>query len=175
MNEVQSIPTVTLNVIEGKVVTTSRAVAERFGKRHADVIRAIKNVECSDEFNQRNFAPVEYMDEKGEMRPEYRITRDGFVFLAMGFTGKEAAKWKEAYILAFNRMEQELIEGRSLSVSVYERALAAERNEAKSFALAQTGSRLMRLRKGEKKRLLQEVALMRDYVQLRLSIGFDGE
>ena len=175
MNEVQSIPTVTLNVIEGKVVTTSRAVAERFGKLHKNVLQAIKNIECSEEFNRLNFQPVEYMDEKGEMRPEYRITRDGFVFLAMGFTGKEAAKFKEAYIMAFNRMEQELIEGRSISVSVYERALTAERNEAKSFALAQTGSRLMLLRKGEKKKLLEEVALLRDYVQLRLSIDLDGE
>lgn len=36
------------------------------------------------------------------------ITRDGFVFLAMGFTGKEAAQWKEAYIEAFNAMEAAL-------------------------------------------------------------------
>ena len=33
----------------------------------------------------------------------------GFVFLAMGFTGKDAAQWKEAYIDAFNRMEAELL------------------------------------------------------------------
>lgn len=38
----------------------------------------------------------------------FRITRDGFVFLAMGFTGKEAAQWKEAYITAFNKMEAQL-------------------------------------------------------------------
>ena len=33
------------------------------------------------------------------------MTKDGFCFLAMGFTGKEAAKWKEAFINAFNQME----------------------------------------------------------------------
>jgi phage regulator Rha-like protein len=38
----------------------------------------------------------------------YRITRDGFTFLCMGFTGAEAAKWKEAYINAFNEMEAAL-------------------------------------------------------------------
>ena len=38
----------------------------------------------------------------------YYITRDGFTFLAMGFTGKIAAKFKEAYINAFNEMENKL-------------------------------------------------------------------
>ena len=40
--------------------------------------------------------------------PYYLITRDGFVFLVMGFTGKTAAKFKEAYIRAFNVMEERL-------------------------------------------------------------------
>lgn len=86
--------------------TTSRIIAEKFGKRHADVIRAIRNLECSDDFNERNFALVEYLDAKGETRTEYGITRDGFTFLAMGFTGKEAAAWKEQFIAAFNAMEE---------------------------------------------------------------------
>ena len=38
----------------------------------------------------------------------YYITRDGFMFLVMGFTGKTAAKWKEAYIKAFNEMEAKI-------------------------------------------------------------------
>jgi phage regulator Rha-like protein len=42
------------------------------------------------------------------MSKAYTMTRDGFTFLAMGFTGKKAAGFKEAYIQAFNRMEQEL-------------------------------------------------------------------
>ncbi|MBL7583265.1 Rha family transcriptional regulator, partial [Pseudomonas aeruginosa] len=42
--------------------------------------------------------------------PYFRMTRDGFTFLCMGFTGKEAARWKEAYINAFNKMEQAIIE-----------------------------------------------------------------
>ncbi|HAM4872748.1 TPA: Rha family transcriptional regulator, partial [Escherichia coli] len=32
----------------------------------------------------------------------------GFVFLVMGFTGKKAAAFKEAYIAEFDRMEAEL-------------------------------------------------------------------
>ena len=99
----------TLTVIDGQVTTTSMQVAEHFGKQHKNVLRAIANLECSAEFARLNFEPVitEYKNGKGGVQtgPAYRITRDGFVFLAMGFTGKEAARWKEAYITAFNQME----------------------------------------------------------------------
>lgn len=88
-------------------VTTSLVVSERFGKLHKDVLKAVKNLDCSDDFNGRNFAPVEYTDAKGESRPMYDITRDGFMFLAMGFTGKEAAQWKERFIAAFNWLEND--------------------------------------------------------------------
>lgn len=92
----------------GRPVTTSLQVAEVFGKRHKDVIRKLQSLDCSEDFNERNFAPVEYRDEKGEMRPAYEMTKDGFVFLVMGFTGKKAAEFKEAYINAFNAMEKAL-------------------------------------------------------------------
>lgn len=104
-----AIATPDLVVVDGQITTTSLQIAEHFGKRHKNVMKAIANLECSTEFNGLNFQPVEYLDAKGEKRPCYRITRDGFVFLAMGFTGKEAAQWKEAYITAFNKMEQELL------------------------------------------------------------------
>ena len=103
-----AIATPDLVVVDGQITTTSLQIAEHFGKRHKNVMQAIANLECSPEFNRLNFQPVEYLDAKGEKRPCYRITRDGFVFLAMGFTGKEAAQWKEAYITAFNKMEAEL-------------------------------------------------------------------
>ena len=35
----------------------------------------------------------------------YYITRDGFVLLAMGYTGEKAMKFKEAYINQFNAMQ----------------------------------------------------------------------
>lgn len=100
------------NIVEiddGKMFTTSLTVAQAFEKEHKDVLKAISNLECSKEFNERNFAPVEYKDAKGEMRPAYRLTRDGFAFLAMGFTGKKAAAWKETFLEAFNAMEKALL------------------------------------------------------------------
>lgn len=96
---------------EGKAVTTSLIVAEYFGKLHKDVLRAINQLECSDIFRERNFAPSEYSRKNGNVTanyPMYYITRDGFTFLVMGFTGKVAAKFKEDYINAFNTMEETL-------------------------------------------------------------------
>jgi Rha family phage regulatory protein len=94
----------TLVAVDGQATTTSNDIAVHFNKRHADVIRAIENIESPKEFNERNFALVEFVDAKGEQRPAYRITRDGFTLLAMGFTGKRAL----AYIEAFNKMEAAL-------------------------------------------------------------------
>ncbi len=102
-----------LEIIEGHVTTTSNQVAEHFNKAHNLVLRAIRNLECSEDFRLRNFAQSSYRNEQGKEQPCYRLTRDGFVFLAMGFTGKDAAQWKEAYITAFNKMEQELLAKRT--------------------------------------------------------------
>ena len=97
----------------GQPFTTSRAVAERFGKRHRDVLKAIKNLlaDMPDAaFAERNFAPSTYLDPTGRSLPEYRLTHDGFALLAMGFTGREALAWKIAFLQAFNALEGELAE-----------------------------------------------------------------
>ncbi|MBD3877421.1 Rha family transcriptional regulator [Pseudomonas kunmingensis] len=93
---------------DGRPTTTSLIVAEVFGKNHRDVLRAIRGLDCSEEFALRNFAQCSRSGANSKPEPFYRMTRDGFTFLCMGFTGKEAARWKEAYIQAFNRMEAEL-------------------------------------------------------------------
>ena len=103
-----SLVTPDLTVIDGQVTTTSLQIAEHFGKRHADVMRAIRTLECPAEFAERNFALSEFTDSTGRKLPYYRITRDGFSFLAMGFTGKEAARWKVTFLETFRRMEAAL-------------------------------------------------------------------
>lgn len=97
-----------LCIIAGKVVTSSLAVASYFGKQHKNVIQKIASLECSAEFTELSFQLSEYIDASGRKLPCYQITRDGFAFLAMGFTGKRAAQFKEAYINAFNQMEKQL-------------------------------------------------------------------
>lgn len=95
-------------VENGQAMTDSRSIADKFGKRHADILRSIKTLECSPEFTERNFALSEYSDRSGRKNPYYKVTRDGFVFLITGFTGREAARFKEDYIAAFNQMENQL-------------------------------------------------------------------
>lgn len=89
-------------------ITTSLRVAEAFGKRHDNVLQRVRMLDCSAEFNALNFKAVNYIDPKGESRTAYEMTKDGFMFLVMGFTGSKAAAIKESYIAAFNMMEQAL-------------------------------------------------------------------
>jgi anti-repressor protein len=93
---------------KGNLITNSELVAGKFEKRHADVLRAIDNLECSNEFRACNFAFVENQLIGACKERSCIMTRDGFSFLAMGFTGKLAAKFKEDFIKAFNQMEQSL-------------------------------------------------------------------
>lgn len=102
-----------LTVTNGKPTTTSLQIAERFGKLHKNVLRDIEHLECPKGFTELNFEPSAYTDSTGRLLPMYRVTKDGFMFLAMGFTGKEAAAWKVRFIEAFNAMERQLLEAAS--------------------------------------------------------------
>lgn len=113
MNAVQNTPVVT--VVDGNVTTLSTDVAIFFEKNHRDVVRAIEKVlETCPPACVRNFAQTEVSREsplkKGTFikSKAYRLTRDGFTFLAMGFTGARAQEFKWAYIDAFNKMEAAL-------------------------------------------------------------------
>lgn len=99
-----------LTLAGGQATCTSSDIAESFGKAHKDVLRAIDNIResCGSEFDQRNFAPIDYVDAKGRKYRAYRLTRDGFTLAAMGFTGSAAMDWKVKYIAAFNAMEKEI-------------------------------------------------------------------
>ena len=107
-----------VNLKDGVAVVTSKEVADTFGKIHRDVMRSITNLECSQEFRVRNFAQSSYVSNQNKVLDCFTMTRDGFAFLCMGFTGQEAAKWKEAYISAFNAIEQEMIKLKSAPSSM---------------------------------------------------------
>ena len=101
-----------VSVVNNKVVTTSLQVSKVFEKTHHNVLRDIRNLECSSDFQAFNFESSFYLrklpNNATKKEPMYYLTRDGFTFLAMGFTGKIAARFKEAYINAFNEMERKL-------------------------------------------------------------------
>lgn len=87
---------------------TSLDVAETFGKDHRHVLRDIRELGCSEEFNRSNFGPISYVDAMNREQKAVIMTRDGFTLLVMGYTGELAMKFKEAYIKQFNAMEAAL-------------------------------------------------------------------
>ena len=99
-----------VNISNNKAVTTSKIIADTFGKVHRDVVRAINNLDIPEDFRVRNFAQSKFKADNvnGLEYDCYEITRDGFTLLAMGFTGKKAMKFKIKYINAFNDMEAKL-------------------------------------------------------------------
>lgn len=105
-----NLPVVTLN--DGIPTTLSTDVAAVFGKQHKNVIRDIENIIANLPENRRlNFEltfEIKHVGNTDRKMPVYRLTRDGFTFLAMGFTGEKAQAFKWAYIDAFNRMEAKL-------------------------------------------------------------------
>ena len=74
-----------LVIKDNKVVVCSRDVARVFEREHKVVLKAIRELGCSDEFRRHNFMPSTYTNEQNHEQPEYLLTRDGFVLLAMGF------------------------------------------------------------------------------------------
>ncbi|EAJ2945363.1 Rha family transcriptional regulator [Campylobacter coli] len=98
---------VNLNIKENKVFINSLDLAKVFNKNHKDVLETTKNQPQND-FTESNFILSTYKDKKGELRPCYNLTRDGFSLLVMGFTGEKAYKWKVEFIKAFNEMEKRL-------------------------------------------------------------------
>ena len=91
-----------------RLIVTTLEISNRFGKRHDNVMLAIKNLGCTDEFRLLNFKESSYNNSQNKAQPMYELTRDGFTFLCMGFTGQQADIWKERYIKAFNQMEAAL-------------------------------------------------------------------
>lgn len=98
------------------VTTSSRTVAEVFVKEHLHVLRDIDVILkrrpdlCGTKFG---LTSVDVPMPKGGVRQvrAFEMNRDGFILLAMGFTGEEALDWKLSFLEAFNRMEEELARG----------------------------------------------------------------
>lgn len=99
-------------IIEGRPVTSSRIVAEYFGKRHNDVLRGIrdlieKNTDLSKSFIARE-EQIETSNGASRSNPVFLMDQKGFCILAMGFTGAKALEFKCAFYDEFERMKHEL-------------------------------------------------------------------
>ncbi|MFA9467921.1 MULTISPECIES: Rha family transcriptional regulator [unclassified Streptococcus] len=104
----------------GDLVVDSLTVADKFGKEHHRVLKDIRKRiadidELGDEDNFDYISPDTYFyadtypDSYGRNKPCYYMNQKGFTFLVMSYTGKEATKYKLAYIEQFERMRQALL------------------------------------------------------------------
>lgn len=125
MNEQNQIAVLTPRImtVGGQAMTTSLAVAEHFEKEHKSVTRAIREfiAQLDDpSYTCRHFIQSQHIDVKGRSQPIYKLTEQGFCFVAMGFTGEKAARWKRAYIQTFTDMREALIyQSDSRTVNIY--------------------------------------------------------
>ena len=141
----------------GQLITTSLAIAEAFEKQHQHVMQKIEGLDIPSDFLSSNFSlhNQKVTFGKGGQRDSkiYRMTKDGFMLLVMGFTGKKAMAIKIAYINAFNMMAEELarqqkhadqvkqkqlqeIAAKSAQEHDQFKAAPAYRNEARDYVLS---------------------------------------
>ena len=119
-------------------VVSSLDIAETFGKEHKNVLKDIRELNCSEKFGRLNFEPTDYVDEHNRKQPMYYVTRDGFTLLAMGYTGEKAMKFKEAYIRQFNAMER-MLQGKPIE---REKGIAVRQSLTKALQLSAENERM---------------------------------
>lgn len=171
-----------LTEIDGKPMTDSLKVAARFGKDHSKVLRSINAIKADQpDFYLANFGEVidTFTNGKGgkQSRKIVRMTKDGFVFLSMGFTGKEAAAFKIAYINAFNRMAEEIAKAArapAVPLTLHEQALKLHAEAKTSETLATIYGRGLRKRRDEKPVFARQMEQIERAMQICLFLGLDG-
>ncbi|WP_392430512.1 Rha family transcriptional regulator [Edwardsiella piscicida] len=152
---------------DGEPVTDTLKIAEAFGKRHADVLRAFRNGRFSDEFRGAHFCAAEKINELGmfdKKQVYYRMDFSGFIMLVMGFNGAKADAVKEAYINAFNWMSAELRKY-SDNYEVERNALMLEYMKEKDVA-SMSGRLLNRWGRVKKPQLLAQIERLEQQGQI---------
>lgn len=149
--------------VHGQPMTTSRRVAQMFGKEHKNVLRSVERLlpDLPDEFSRLNFEPRTYTDDRGKEQPEYLLTQDGFLMLAMGFTGREAIRWRAEFIKAFNVMARTLQRQQRTLMSAERERVRAEVARSHSAVIAVlVDTRAERLKRTETHHITNECRLI---------------
>lgn len=103
-----------ITVCNGLATVLTTNISAVFEKNHRHVLRDVEDIiQRTPEDRRGNFIPVELERPsnlgKGIVKYKaYALTKAGFTFLAMGFTGEKADRFKWAYIDEFDRMEKAL-------------------------------------------------------------------
>ena len=98
-------------------------VAEKFGKRHDNVLQAIDGLrETLLKIEERSelFCVSRRKANDGQYHRMYLMNRDGFSLLVMRFTGKNALEWKLQYVRAFNQMAKLIQEKNATAYQIAE-------------------------------------------------------
>lgn len=150
-------------VSESGLTTTSKIISDVFGKVHRVVLKSIDELECSEEFRAHNFMLSYYVSPQNKKIKCYNITEDGFYFLCMGFTGKKAAQWKEAFLQEFKRLRDGTlnIDQRMTKIS---KRLDQIKSDGKEWSeIGRAINKNKKLAMAESKKLLEDVQLKLDY------------
>jgi Rha family phage regulatory protein len=147
-----------------KPMTDSRKVAAHFQKQHAKVTRAISTLRAATgEWGVANFGETSSIDaQNGQAYYGYQMTKDGFMLLVMGFTGKRALAIKLDFIAAFNGMSEWI---KTSQHSLWQQMQALIAKEVGSQVRASFGSHLMLDRKREIPPLRHERELLEMAIQ----------
>ncbi|WP_300461290.1 Rha family transcriptional regulator [Desulfobacula sp.] len=97
------------------LITNSMIVAEKFGKRHDNVIRKIENLISAEKKGRLNFEETSHMDSWNRLQKIYLIDKKSFIVLAMRFSGDEALDWQIKFVEAFEKMERILLHRQNAS------------------------------------------------------------
>lgn len=145
-SEVTELDLVFIN--DKEVMTDSLTVAIFFGKSHFHVMRDIRRIlkDTKDIINAPTFGLVDFIDKKGEKRNKYIFNKDATVLLIMGYTGKEAMKFKLDYINAFNAMYDRL----KLQKTIDEELAEAVKLDEISFMSASEAAKVLKKRQVDK-------------------------
>ena len=159
------------------MVTDTKCVATAFGKRDDNVKQKVEfaKKDLPEDFFSLNFKEVKetmtYVHNGVEIVKEtsrtshYTMTKDGFMFLVMSFTGKAAAQIKVAFIEAFNAMADFIRNGQ---IDLWKQMQDWTRRNESSLVRASFGSRLMLARKKAMPALKTEYAQLKNRLQPEL-------
>lgn len=88
--------------------TTSLLIAQKFGREHKNILQSLDHLIAEGEFNELNFQPVKYLDNKGEKRKMLLLDEELATVFIMRMTGTDVVKWQREYVQAFRAMRNTL-------------------------------------------------------------------
>jgi Rha family phage regulatory protein len=97
-----------LHQLRAPAETTTRDLALAIGVPHSRLLAKIKGLDgvCSREFYTQSFWPSTYTDKQGKTRPQFKLTRNGFLFLVMSFNTLKSRALMMTFLEEFNKAEQ---------------------------------------------------------------------